>query len=262
MYLQPSGGRPYPPLPPQPQASLGLTPKYNFSRKSGMEGKWQVTDKFNLPKTSVANHSVVLETQQNKTFKSSASTTSPAVFGNLASISFPAERNSLLDPAPPDLILRTFLRAPTPPITVTPTPAPLVPSQSSPAPPPTPSPVPDSLKFVPGIEEALPYAVMAQETYPPPATTPRDDLTDTDKTTARKLHRVPSLLAFLASKQRKTLGNLHEVVKHLEAVLLHSYTEEGILVHTGPSWSSRALETAISKEPHSSACIPKTLRFV
>ena len=45
----------------KPQASLILTSKGKFSRKSGVEVKRQLTGKFNLPKTSVANRSVVFQ---------------------------------------------------------------------------------------------------------------------------------------------------------------------------------------------------------
>ena len=65
-----------------------------------------------------------------------------------------------------------------------------------------------------------------------------------------------SLLSFLASKQRKTLGGLPKGVKHPAAALLHKYVEEGIPTHTGAPWSTEALENAISKGPHDSACTP------
>ena len=72
----------------------------------------------------------------------------------------------------------------------------------------------------------------AQAPYPPPVNSPTDDLTAT---------------AFLASKQRNTLGNLPKGVKHPVAALLQRYVEEGIPDHTGPPWLTEALETAISK---------------
>ena len=90
--------------------------------------------------------------------------------------------------------------------------------------------MPDSVKFGPGIEEALPYTTMAHAAYPPPAATLRDDLAATAKATTMELHCASSFIAFLASKQRKTLGNLPEVFEHLEAALLYSYVEEGILM--------------------------------
>ena len=67
---------------------------------------------------------------------------------------------------------------------------------------------------------------------------------------------------FLPSKQRKTLGGLPEGVKHPAATLLHKFVEEGILAHTGPPWSPEALETAISKGPHASACTPEMTLFI
>ena len=103
---------------------------------------------------------------------------------------------------------------------------------------------------------------MAQATYPPPVATSRDDLAATAKSTSRELHLAPSLLVFLASKQRKTLGTLPEAAWHPEASLLNSYIEEGIPVHTVPPWSIRALETAIVKVPHSSACTPEMAAFI
>ena len=103
---------------------------------------------------------------------------------------------------------------------------------------------------------------MSQSTYPPPTSTTRGDLAATSKATAREIHRAPFLLAFFASKQRKTLGALREVVGNIEAALLYSYTEEDILHHTGPLWSFCALETAISKGPHASTCTPENFDFI
>ena len=68
-------------------------------------------------------------------------------------------------------------------------------------------------------------------------------------------------MLFLASKQRKTLGGLPEGVKHPVADLLKNYVEEGIPAHTGPPWSPEALETAIYKGSHASACTPEMTSF-
>ena len=77
------------------------------------------------------------------------------------------------------------------------------------------------MKFGLEIEESLPYAAMAQATYSPPAATPGYDLMDMAKAITRELHRAPSLLSFLASKQKKTLVTLQEAVRHPAASLLH-----------------------------------------
>ena len=112
------------------------------------------------------------------------------------------------------------------------------------------------MTFGPGIAEALPYATTAQAPYPPPVDSPTDDLAALAKATAREILEAPSLLSFLASKQRKTLGGLPEGVKHPASALLHKYVEEGIPANTGPPWSPEALETAISKGPYALACTP------
>ena len=85
---------------------------------------------------------------------------------------------------------------------------------------------------------------------------------DIVKATAREILNAPSLLLFLASKQRNTLGGLPEGVKHLAAALLQTYVEKGIPAHTGPPWSPQALETTISKGPHASACTPEMTSIV
>ena len=61
--------------------------------------------------------------------------------------------------------------------------------------------------------------------YPPPIDSPTDALAATAKATAREILEAPSLLSFLASKQRKTLGGLPEGVKHPAAALLKMYVE-------------------------------------
>ena len=50
------------------------------------------------------------------------------------------------------------------------------------------------------------------------------------------------------------MGGLPEGVRHPPAALIQTYVEEGIPAHMGTLWSPQALETAISKGPHTSAC--------
>ena len=73
----------------------------------------------------------------------------------------------------------------------------------------------------------MPYATSAQAPYPPPVDSPTDDLAATAKATAREIREAPSLMPFLASKQRKTLGSLPEEVKHPAAALLKKYVKGG-----------------------------------
>ena len=103
---------------------------------------------------------------------------------------------------------------------------------------------------------------MAQAPYPQPVDSPTDDLADTAKATAREILKAPSLLSFLASKQRNTLGGLPKGVKHPAVALLNKYVEEGIPAHTGAPWSPESLATAISKGTHASACTPEMTSFV
>ena len=100
--------------PPNPQAFLGLTLKGKSSQRSGVEAKRQLTHTFNLQATHVTNRSVELDIQPNKTFNSSASTSSPASPKSLAPTHGPAEGPSLYQ-APRALIHGPALRAPTPP---------------------------------------------------------------------------------------------------------------------------------------------------
>ena len=51
-------------------------------------------------------------------------------------------------------------------------------------------------------------------------------------------------------------------MKHPAVALLQKYVEEGIPAHTGPPWSPVALETALSKGPHASACTPEMISFI
>ena len=76
-----------------------------------------------------------------------------------------------------------------------------------------------------GIAEALTYTVMAQTTYPLPVNPPMDDLAAMANATAREILNAPSLLSFLTSKQRNTLGGLPKRVKHPSTALLQTYVE-------------------------------------
>ena len=225
-------------------------------------GLRQLTSKSNLPKTCVANCSVDLDPQPNNTINSSASTPGLEQPNTLPSTHSPAEGNPLLDPAPTALIHSPYLSALTPPSPVRPTPVSLSPTQSSLAPLPSPAPRRSSLTFGLGISEALPYATTAQAPYPPSVAPLTYDLETTAKGTAREVLSTPSLLSLLSSKQRKTLGGLPKGVTLLSAYLLQSYVEDSIPVQTGPPWSPQALETAISKGQHASACTPGMTAFV
>ena len=249
-------------LPPKLQASLGLTSKGSSSHRSGVEANRQLTGKFILQATRVANRSVDLVIQPNKTRNSSALTPSLASPKPLAPTSGPAEVPQL-DPAPRAPIHGPALRAPTSPSPVRPTPAPLLrPAHSAPASLPLPAPSPNNVTFGPGIAEALPYATTAQAPYPPPIDSPTDDLAATAKATTREILEAPSLLSFLASKKSNTLVVLTEGVAHPVAFLLQSYVEEGILSHTGPPWYLHTLKTAISKGPHALTCTPDMTAFI
>ena len=76
-----------------------------------MEAKWQLTSKFNLPKTFAANCSIELDPQPNKTIKSSASTPILARPNNVPLTHGLSEATPLLAPAPPTLIHGPVLRA-------------------------------------------------------------------------------------------------------------------------------------------------------
>ena len=180
-------------LPPKLQASLGLTSKGSSSHRSGVEAKRQLFVKSDLPKTCVANSSVDLDPQPNKTLKSSASTSSLAFSPTLSSTKVPAEDVPIPDPAYPDLITCTVLRALTPPPSlVIPNPAPFRQAHTAPAPYPPPALRPNSVMFGSRIAEALLYTMTAQAPYPPPVAPLTDDLAA--KTTAREILSAPSLL--------------------------------------------------------------------
>ena len=101
-----------------------------------------------------------------------------------------------------------------------------------------------------------------QGPHPPPVYPLADDLEATDNANAREILSAPSLLSLLASKQRKTLGGLPEGVRHPDADLLRNYVKKGIHAYTGTLWLPQALETAIYKGPHASACTSDMTAFI
>ena len=146
--------------PPKPQARLGLTSKVEFILQPEAKAKRQLAGNFFISETSIDNRCVVLESHQGKIINSPAPTPSPSDICTLAPTSSPAEGPLLPDTEPSDLILHPATREFTTPILVTPTSAPLVMDQLTPVPLSTVSYIPNSVKFGPGIEEALPYASM------------------------------------------------------------------------------------------------------
>ena len=172
------------------------------------------------------------------------------------------EETPLLDPAPLASIHSPALSASTPSSLFVPTPDPLHSSQLAPAPLLPPAPRPSSEAFGPGITEALPYATTGQAPYPLPVAPLTDKLAATAKATVREILIAPSILSFLASKQRKTLRGLPKGVMYLAADLILDYIEDGIPAHTGSPWFPQSLETAISVGPHASACTPVMAAYI
>ena len=66
------------------------------------------------------------------------------------------------------------------------------------------------------IREDLPYANMAQATYPSPVEPSANDLAATAWKKLEVLKPPPYLTAFISSIQYSTLGALPEPVQHLE----------------------------------------------
>ena len=147
-----------------------------------------------------------------------------------------------LAPSTPTSVLAPS--APTQPRPVTLTPPLSCPSILAPDPPLSPAP-PTSVSFGPGILEALPYADLPQEPYPPPDITKADELASIARNTADEIRHEASLQVFITSKQRSTLGPLPEAVTHPAATFLQSYVEEGMPATTGPPWSRTDLDEAI-----------------
>ena len=172
---------------------LGFTSKGKSSQNLGVEAKQQLTGKFILPKTCVANCSVELDPQQHKTIISSTSTPNLAPPQPLPPTQVPNEGTSLPDPEPPSSIHGPSLSALTPASPARPTPAPLCPAQQAPAPLPPPAPRKNRVTFGPGISEALTYSTTAQAPYPPPVNPPTDDLADMSKAAAREIPNAPYL---------------------------------------------------------------------
>ena len=110
--------------------------------------------------------------------------------------------------------------------------------------------------------EALPYANMEQTTYPHPVELIVYNLSYTAREMSEALKQAPFLTSCITSRQQSTLVALSEAVRHLAASLLRNYVDEGIPVHIGPAWTQRALEQAITKGPHASACAPKMTAFI
>ena len=76
---------------------------------------------------------------------------------------------------------------------------------------------------------------MVQAPYPPMSELSVDNLAATAKATDEDITRGPFHLELIDSRQRGTLGALPEAVLQPEAVFLHTYVEEGILIYTGPT---------------------------
>ena len=127
----------------------------------------QLTGKINLPITRVANISIELDPQPDKTINSSPLASNPELSNTLSLNQYPDEGVPIPDLEFPASISSASIRALTLPSPSTPTPAPTSYSQSAPAPSPSPAPWPNSVRFGPRISEALPCATMVQAPPPP-----------------------------------------------------------------------------------------------
>ena len=125
-------------------------------------------------------------------------------------------------PAPPSPTFCPDYSASTSPCVVIPTPALACPAPSSPAPQKSTSALPNNVYFGQLIKESLPYVDVAQSPYPSPAAPSSYDLAETYKATTEEIHRAPFFLAFIALRQRGTLGTLLAAVLHLTAALLNT----------------------------------------
>ena len=76
-----------------------------------------------------------------------------------------------------------------------------------------------------------------------------ENIVATAKATTKDIHRAPSLLDLISSRQRGYL------VTQPVAALLQNYSEDGILVHIGPPYPSQAPDHVITNGPHALACI-------
>ena len=141
---------------PNPQDFLDLTSRGKSSQQLGWEAKQKLTGKYILPKTCVANSSVKIYPQQNKTINSSASTPSTETPQPLPLTHVQAEGTPLLYLSPPALVHGPALSALTPPRLLIMTPDPLCLAQPAPSPLPPPAPRANRIPFGPRIAEALP----------------------------------------------------------------------------------------------------------
>ena len=95
--------------------------------------------------------------------------------------------------------------------------------------------LPNNIVFGQVIEEALPYADMEHESYPPLSELTVENLVATAKATTKDIHPAPSLLDLISSRQRGCL------VTQPVAALLQNCAEEGVSVHIGQPWPIQAL---------------------
>ena len=171
--LQPSSNRPSSPR--KTQSQLSLTPTVKCSWLSGWTAKRQITASNIIPlKYSVADPVAPTSLRED-------------------------ENSSTPGLASPTSTLRRTSTSPESTCAVIPTLYPPCPDFAAPAFPPTSTPPSDVYFFGPGIEEALPYADLAQAPYFPPSAQEADDLALTDKSTTEAIFRSPSLLAFILS---------------------------------------------------------------
>ena len=97
--------------PPIPHSYMVLTSRCKSSQWSGVEAERQLTGKYNLPKTRVANSSVDLDPQIDNTVNYSASTPSPSHPNTLHLTHVPAEGTPIQDPVPLASIHGPFISA-------------------------------------------------------------------------------------------------------------------------------------------------------
>ena len=150
----------------KPQASLSLTYKFNFNRRSGLKAKWQLNG---LSKTLPVKNSVV-----NRVVRLQEIYETPDLTSTLAQPITLALTSHLVEgdisacgtalPAPTLCPGSPALASPHP---VIPTLALTFPSPSALAPKHLTSNLPNSVKLGQGIKEDLHYAKMAQAPYPP-----------------------------------------------------------------------------------------------
>ena len=221
-FLQPSGGRLS--SPPKNQSNIELTSTGKCNRLSGWTAKRQikVTSFYTLYSivaisvdTNLHTLHPALTASLSRSPPSSAPPTSPTSLPN----------DTLSPPSSPASFAPTSGLAPsspTQPHPVTLTPNYPCPAALAPAPPVSPTPT-TSISFGPGILEDLPSADLLQAPYPPPSISEADDLASTASNTADEILQAASLQAFIACKQRSTLGALSEAVTRPLAILLPQF---------------------------------------